>query len=58
MLPIMFGEVMLRGGFPGCGGTPGLCMGGLGEEAHPGEVLGREGDLMWTGEAPADPIIE
>lgn len=33
-------------------------MGGFGEEAHPGEGLGREGDLICTGEAPADPIME
>lgn len=46
MLPIMFGEVMLRCGLPPWGGTPGLCIGGLGEEAQPGEGLGREGDLM------------
>lgn len=37
MPPIMLGEVRLSGGLPPCGGTPGLCMGGFGEEAHPGE---------------------
>lgn len=59
IFPIMFGEVILRGVLPPCcWGIPGLGMGGFGEEAHPGEGLGRDGDLICTGEAPADPIKE
>lgn len=38
-------------------GMPGLCMGGLGDDVHPGEGAGSEGDFMWTGEAPAEPIM-
>lgn len=38
------------------GGIPGLCKGGFGDEVHPGEGAGREGDLRWTGDAAAEPI--
>lgn len=37
------------------GGTPGLCRGGFGEEVHPGDGAGSDGDLRCTGEAAADP---
>lgn len=32
-------------------------MGGLGDDVQPGEGAGREGDFIWTGDAPADPIM-
>lgn len=54
-LPIIFGEVILSGGL--FWGIPGLCMGGLGEDVQPGEGAGSDGDFIWTGDAPAEPII-
>lgn len=32
-------------------------MGGLGDDVQPGEGAGSEGDFIWTGDAPAEPIM-
>lgn len=45
----------MRLGLPPCG-APGLWSGGLGEDVQPGEGAGTDGDFMWTGEAPAEPM--